>query len=341
MALSEKFLARLLRHLTLDNISLPIQSQLLRQAESLITLRLFDFPASHEFHSAHLVAQLPAMSRLEILTVYFYTPIPNRRFESPAQPTPITLPSLKTLALQGGSTYLEGILARIKAPLFSELSVTFFNQLTFNISRLLQFVRTSGAISFRFTEIHFNEKSVFVVADKLHIGMGSHSFCIQAMCQPLGWQVACAAQICHTLEPLLAGAASLTVGLHKDNSTPWQDEIDVEMWHGLLRTFAGVKSLRLAGNLARNLVRLLQLDEEVLLLALFLELPEAMPSAPNAQPTPTEEGLPPGWELREEPRGRTHHYFGSLNIPTYTLNRPPSSSPASIPTPHAPSARAA
>ena len=228
------------------------------------------------------------LSRLEILTVYFYTPIPNRRFGSPAQPTPITLPSLKTLAFQGGSTYLEGILARIKAPLFSELSVTFFNQLTFNLSRLLQFVHTSGTFSFRFTEIHFGEESVSVIADKLPIRMGSYSFFVEVMCQPLGWQAACAAQICHTLGPLLAGAESLTVGFHKDGSEPWKDEIDVEMWHGLLRTFTGVKSLRLTGELVGNLFRLLQLNEGVLPLKLLPELPEAVPSAPNAQSTPTE-----------------------------------------------------
>ena len=288
LGLPEKFLAPLLHHLTLYNISLPIQSQLLRQAENLTALQLWGLPVSPEFHPAHLVAQLSAMSRLEILTVRFYTAIPNRRFESPAQPTPITLPSLKRLYFLGGSTYLEGILARINAPFLSKFNVTYFNQLTFNLSRLLQVVHTSGTFSFRFTDIRFGEKTVSVVADKLPIRAGSYSFSVRVECQPLGWQAACAAQICHTLKPLLAGAERLTIGFHKDGSEPWKDEIDVEMWHGFLRTFAGVKSLQFTGALVGNLLRLLQLDEGVLPLKLLPKLPEAMPSAPNAQPTPTE-----------------------------------------------------
>ena len=111
LGLPEKLLAPLFRHLTLSNISLPIQSQLLRQAEGLITLRLWNLPPSLEFHPAHLVAQLHGIARLEMLMVHFYAAISKQRFESPAQPTPITLPSLKVLDFRGGSTYLEGIMA--------------------------------------------------------------------------------------------------------------------------------------------------------------------------------------------------------------------------------------
>ena len=126
MAIPERLLAPLLRYLTLSNISLPMQSQLLRRAENLVTLQLCDIPASPEFHPAHLVAQLSGMSRLESLIIQFYTPIPNRIFESPARPTPITFPSLKGLALRGGSACIEGTLARINAPLLSSLNVVFF-----------------------------------------------------------------------------------------------------------------------------------------------------------------------------------------------------------------------
>ena len=77
LAVPERILAPLLRYLTLSNISLPMQSQLLRRAENLVTLQLCDIPASPEFHPAHLVAQLSGMSRLESLIVQFYTPIPN------------------------------------------------------------------------------------------------------------------------------------------------------------------------------------------------------------------------------------------------------------------------
>jgi hypothetical protein len=165
LTLPEKLLAPLLRHLTLSNISLPIQSQLLIQAEGLITLRLWKAPASAEFYPARLVAQLIHMVRLETLIILFYTPIPKRRFESPAQPTPITLPSLKTLAFRGSSVYLEGILARINAPFLSTLNVEFFNQLTFNLSHLLQFIHRTGEFRFRSIKLDFDNESVSLIVN--------------------------------------------------------------------------------------------------------------------------------------------------------------------------------
>jgi hypothetical protein len=78
LGLPEKLQAPLLRHLTLSHISLPIQSQLLRQAENLITLRLWNVPPSSEFNPAHLVAQLLRMHHLEVLLVHFYKLFPSR-----------------------------------------------------------------------------------------------------------------------------------------------------------------------------------------------------------------------------------------------------------------------
>jgi hypothetical protein len=277
LGLPEKLQAPLLRHLTLSNITLPIQSQLLRNAEGLIALQLWNIPASSEFDPAHLVSQLLGMSRLETLMVQFHTPIPKRRFESPAQPTPIILPNLKVLSFRGSSTYLEGILARINAPLLSTLNVEFFNQLTFNLTRLLQFVRRTGEFRFRSVEMQFDKEFVSVIVDPHPERAGSYPFLVQVKCQPLGWQAACASQICHALGPLLAEVESLTLGFHMDSSVPWQDEIDLEKWHGLLRTFAHVKSLRLSGGLVGDLFRSLQLNEGELPLGLLPDLRELVP----------------------------------------------------------------
>jgi hypothetical protein len=308
LGLPEKLLAPLLRHLTLSNISLPTQSQLLRQAEGLITLRLWNVPATPEFHPAHLVAQLLDMSRVEILMVQFYVPILKRIFESPAQPTPITLPSLKVLAFRGSSTYLEGIMARITAPLLSRLNVDFFNQLTFNFSHMLQFVLRMGVVSFHSVEMHFDKEFIWVI-------MGQHArphlFLVRVKCQSLDWQAACASQVFHALEPVLAGVELLTLGFHKDGSLPWQDEIDLEKWHGLLRTFANAKSLRLTGDHVRDLFRSLQFHEEELPLDLLPKL---------RVPIQLEKGLPPGWEGRLTRNGRL--YFVDHNTRTTTWGDP-------------------
>ena len=65
--------------------------------------------------------------------------------------------------------------------------------------------------------------------------------------------------------------------------------------------------------------------------------PAPVPTA-VAQPTPAEEGLPPGWELRYDPRGRA--YFVDHNTRSTTWTRPPPGHSAPIPAAHTPSARA-
>jgi hypothetical protein len=323
LRLPEKFQSSLLPHLTLSNISLPIQSQLLRQAEGLITLQLWNVPASPEFHPAHLVAQLPDMSRLEALVVQFYAPTPRRIFESPALPKPITLPSLRVLSFRGGSTYLEGVLARINAPLLSTFNVEFFNQLKFNLARLLRFLGATSMARFRSIEMHFNKQFVSLTVDPPPERRGSYPFLVLVKCQSLGWQAACVAQICLTLEPLLVGAESITVGFYEDGSEPWQDEIDVEKWHEILRTFSGVKSFQVAGRYVGNLFRSLQLD------GWQLPLEEV--------PTPTELCLSSGWQVRYTTRGSP--YYIDHNTRTTTWTRPLPALFAIMPLAHLPSGR--
>ena len=56
------------------------------------------------------------------------------------------------------------------------------------------------------------------------------------------------------------------------------------------------------------------------------------PLAPVAQPTPLEEGLPVGWELRYDPRGRAYYVDHNTRRTTWT-RPPPSMSASSIPLP--------
>ncbi|KAH9003751.1 hypothetical protein EDB86DRAFT_2272839 [Lactarius hatsudake] len=262
LMLPKKSQAPLLHHLTLSNIALPAESQLLRHAEGLITLALLNVPATTEFHPEHLITQLSAMSHLEMVTIHFYTVIPNRKVRNVHwQATHITLPRLKLLALRGCNAYLEGILSRLSAPHLSMLSVEFFNQLTFDLRHLLQFVRTTAELRFRSARICFEKKFVSVIVDPYLERTGTYPFLVQVNCWPLDWQAACAVQICHTLTPLVASVDTLTLGFHKDDSASWKDEIDHEQWHELLRTFAGVKNLQLTGTLAGDLFRFLKLDE--------------------------------------------------------------------------------
>jgi hypothetical protein len=56
---------------------------------------------------------------------------------------PITLPNLHHFNFRGVSTYLEALVHRITAPRLEKLTIEFFNQLTFSVPRLLQFIDTA------------------------------------------------------------------------------------------------------------------------------------------------------------------------------------------------------
>ncbi|KAH9020053.1 hypothetical protein EDB84DRAFT_1515846 [Lactarius hengduanensis] len=134
--------------------------------------------------------------------------------------------------------------------------------------------------------MRFEKEFVSVIVDPHLERDGPHPFIMQVKCQQLDWQAACAAQICDALEPLLRGVDSLTFGFHRDSPALWLDEVDHALWHGLLRTFDGVKNLQLTGGVVRDLFRHLQRGEGELPSVLLLGLREPVPSAFQTLPLP-------------------------------------------------------
>ncbi|KAH8990407.1 hypothetical protein EDB86DRAFT_2939204, partial [Lactarius hatsudake] len=128
-------------------------------------------------------------------------------------------------------------------------TVEFFNQLTFDLKHLCEFVRTIGEFRFCSAEMHFDKDFVSLIVDPDLERNGTYPLVVQVKCQPLDWQATCAVQICDALKSLLVRVDSLTLGFYKDDPALWQDEIDHAQWHRLLQTFAGVKSLQLTGGL--------------------------------------------------------------------------------------------
>jgi hypothetical protein len=91
------------------------------------------------------------MPRLEIIGISFFAPVPNRDVERYLLFTPTTthvaLPSLRSFRFKGVSVYLEALLPQITAPLLEKLQIIFFNQLTFSVPHLVQFMGTTENLS--------------------------------------------------------------------------------------------------------------------------------------------------------------------------------------------------
>ncbi|KAI0255453.1 hypothetical protein BJV78DRAFT_674038 [Lactifluus subvellereus] len=265
LVLPRTFQAPHLRHLYLWHVALPIGSPLLTTTVGLVTLWLLDIPPSAYFTPSYLLTRLSLMPQLENLAIGFYSPLPNRHVERQLLDTPImthvTLPNLRWFSFKGVSAYLEGLLARISVPVLSNLTIMLFNQLTFTVPRLLQFMNTSETFSFSTVQLAFDDDFAELVAFPLG-GQRVYPFMVQVMCRHLDWQVSSTAQILDTLQPVLSVVEKLTLNHVRHNrSSEWHNDVDRAQWRQLLRPFSNLKTLHVQDELVGKLARSLQADD--------------------------------------------------------------------------------
>ncbi|KAH9973458.1 hypothetical protein BGW80DRAFT_1252046 [Lactifluus volemus] len=219
----------------------PIGSPLVTATVGLVSLELMDVPSSPWFPPSYILARLSLMPQLTTLRIHFHSPHPNRDVESPAA-THVMLPNLQVFSYRGVTAYLEG-LARIRAPILSVLDVRFFNQLTFTVPRLMEFMETSESLVFNSVDITFNENSLELMTGP-DPSQQQRALCLQITCKHLDWQVASAVQIFDSISPVLSGVEELTLShVAHDRSSHTHDEVDRTQWRKLFRLFSNVKSL--------------------------------------------------------------------------------------------------
>jgi hypothetical protein len=266
LVLPQTFLSPNLRHLTLLGVDLPKGLSLLSSTVSLVTLALTNIRTSGYFCPKQLVARLRTLPQLEGLSIGFSIPIPRpsaERMLLGKQGAPVTLLNLKTLIFKGVSTYLEHLVAQIRAPLLERLDITFFGQIAFALSHLSHFTSIAEGLKFPTAKILFRSDMVLITTD--HHSTPNYEnnepFVLRVMCKPFDWQIDCAAQICGALMPALSGVEKLTLNYVLMMPAEWWEEIDRTTWHDLLRSFPGSKQLHISNSLSEELSRALQIDE--------------------------------------------------------------------------------
>ncbi|KAI0246811.1 hypothetical protein BJV78DRAFT_97603 [Lactifluus subvellereus] len=265
LLLPRTFQAPHLRHLALWRAALPIESPVLTTTVGLVSLWLIDIPPSAYFPPSSLLTWLSLMPQLESLTIGFYSPPPNRDIARQLLDAPImthlTLPNLRWFSFGGVSAYLEGLLARISAPVLSQLFIGLFNQLTFTVPRLLQFMGTTETLSFSAVRLTFGNDFAQLAALQLGEEM-SDPFTVQIRCKHLDWQVSFAAQILDTLQPVLAVVEKFMLK-HREHSqsSEWHHEVDRTLWRQLLRPLSNLKTLHVQTSLVGQLAGSLQTED--------------------------------------------------------------------------------
>ena len=279
LILPETLQAPHLRHLSLIGFALPIGSRLLATAVGLVSLGLFMNNPSTYFHPNSLLRWLSFMPQLETLAIAFFFAVPNREIERQLirMPTITTaaLPNLRRFIYQGVSAYLEALVQQITASRLEKLHVYYFNQPTFSIPRLVQFMNTTENLRFDSATFVFDDKQVYVHIYPLDRAGMNPTLYIEVGGWHLDWQVFSVAQIFNSLSQLSSAVAHLTLE-HEEHSRSSEEhnEVDRTEWRKFLRLFRNVKTLWIANGLVEQLSHCLELEDGELPLELLPELQE-------------------------------------------------------------------
>jgi hypothetical protein len=268
LILPSTFEAPQLRFLFLKQFASPIGSPLLTTAAGLSILSLCWIHPSTYPHPNQLLQTLSLLPHLGVLQISFHSPVSKRDIERQLLQSPImthvTLPNLYNFDFGGVSIYLEALLLHMATPILKTLEVQFFNQLTFSVPRLLQFLSTADNFRFSSVRLLFYHEAVAVfVHPNVSVGTNIDSFYVYIYCEHLDWQVSSVAQIFNVLSPLFSDVVDITLDYREHTlSSEWHSQVDRTQWRELLRSFRNVKTLRVHNGLVRDLSCCLQLDGE-------------------------------------------------------------------------------
>ena len=273
LMLPETLQAPHLRHLMLGGFACPIRPRLHPTATGLITLCLVIIHPSAYFQPNILLQWISFMPQLETLAILPSFPVPNGDVERQLARSPITthvtLPNLRLLWFRGVSAYLEAVVCRITTPRLEKLQIRLFNQLTFSVPRLPQFMNTTENLRFDNAVIMFKDKYIDVLM-YLHEA-DTYAFGITVDCWHLDWQVSSVAQICNALSQVFTAVEHLTLE-HEVHSRSSEEHnvVDRINWSTLLRSFSNVKTLRVENGLVKQISYCLRLEDGELPLELYL-----------------------------------------------------------------------
>ncbi len=267
-----------LRHLVLHGFAIPIGNRLLMNAVGLVTLYLYMEHPSAYIQPNVLLRWLSLMPQLEMLRIGFSFPVPNHDVVRQLTRTPtaahITLPNLRRFWFRGVSAYLEAVVRYITVPHLERLEIYFFNQLTFSLPHLLDFLNTTETLEFGRAEVElYSGRSVDLTVYPRETW--AYALRIQVLSRPLDWRVSCMAQILNALGQRFSEVEHLTVNdLHYLRFPGDNNEADRSEWRKLLRSFRNAKTLDVSNGPVEDIARCLRLEDGEPPLELLPELQE-------------------------------------------------------------------
>ena len=244
-----------LRHIDLDGTPFPTLPLLLLSAANLASLRLYEIPNTGYFSPEALVSGLNAKSDLKFLEIHFLHPTSDLGGESPRprprpnSPTHVLLPALTEFQFRGDNAYLDNLIARIDAPNIERFGITLFEQRTFELPQLAQFIGRTEKLksSPHRTSIWFWDHG-FSITHYFGPPSSGPTFRLEISCHELARQVILLSRICEQLSLLVSRVERLDIETDHVLPDAWDDAaVSAQQWLELLAPFRRVRWLELIG----------------------------------------------------------------------------------------------
>ena len=249
-----------LRHLCLACLPFPGLSNLLLSTSQLVLLQLTHIPHSGYISPEAMVTALSTLTSLELFTLQFISPQSHPDWESrrPPPKTRTVLPALIYVWFGGVSEYLDDLVARIDAPQLDKLFMTFFNQITFDTSKIIQFIhRTPISKALKKARIAFGDRATRVRLSS-HFLFPDEVLEVNILCSELDWQVSSLEQIFTSCMPPLSALEDLYIFQAFYSDPHWKDNLENTLWLELLHPFSAAKNLYLSKEFAPRIGSALQ-----------------------------------------------------------------------------------
>jgi hypothetical protein len=270
-----------LRDISLVGVPFPGLPQLLASTIDLVSLRLLEVPDAGYIPPDVMATCLSTLPHLRFLCIDFHSPLSTRHNRGGSRrPAPTmtrdSLPSLTSFNFRGTSEYLEDLVAKIDAPFLSEVNISFFNQLIFDVPHLSRFIRQMEVLkSAKVSEVESspgNGVSITMTLDSdqdqdqsqlavaaggnatpsCSLGhLGHHNLSLRVTCTDLDWQISSIAQICHQTS-LLSNVKHIDIradSIRLSRKEGEDDMMDSVPWLEFFHTFPSVVPLCICGEL--------------------------------------------------------------------------------------------
>jgi len=192
-------------------------------------LRLYEIPNTGYFSADALVAGLDAKPKLKFLEISFRHPISNLGQESsplrPHSPTRVVLPALTEFQFRGDNAYLENLIARIDAPNIEQFGITLFDQPTFELPQLAEFIGRTERMesSPHRTSIWLLWERGFSITHYFGHPSSGTTFRLEISCDELARQVILLGRIFRQLSVLASRVERLDIEMDHVQSDAWDE----------------------------------------------------------------------------------------------------------------------